>query len=119
MDSTQDTISLKAHKGTPFLTAYSATKFAIRGLTQTAGKLHFTPFKLKRGLTRSIHIAIELGKHQITVNAYAPGIIHTPMALLPDGTDDRGATAKRVSVHFHRICLIQMRDFLSDVWYGS
>ncbi|KAJ7585811.1 hypothetical protein C8J56DRAFT_945627 [Mycena floridula] len=39
--------------------AYSASKFAIRGLTQTA--------------------AIELAEHGITVNAYAPGVIETPM----------------------------------------
>ncbi|KAK0192780.1 NAD-binding protein [Armillaria mellea] len=38
---------------------YSASKFAVRGLTQSA--------------------AMELGTHQITVNAYAPGFIDTPM----------------------------------------
>ncbi|PAV15235.1 acetoin reductase family [Pyrrhoderma noxium] len=41
------------------LSAYSASKFAVRGLTQTA--------------------ALELGKYGITVNAYAPGIIDTSM----------------------------------------
>lgn len=45
--------------GAPRLTAYSASKFAIRGLTQSA--------------------ALELGKHKITVNAYAPARILTPM----------------------------------------
>ncbi|OJA20767.1 hypothetical protein AZE42_09729 [Rhizopogon vesiculosus] len=40
--------------------AYSATKFAVRGLTQVA--------------------ALELGKYGITVNAYAPGMIQTPMS---------------------------------------
>ncbi|OAX39924.1 NAD(P)-binding protein [Rhizopogon vinicolor AM-OR11-026] len=40
--------------------AYSATKFAVRGLTQVA--------------------ALELGKYGITVNAYAPGVIQTPMS---------------------------------------
>ncbi|OJA10998.1 hypothetical protein AZE42_06337 [Rhizopogon vesiculosus] len=45
--------------------AYSATKFAVRGLTQVA--------------------ALELGKHGITVNAYAPGMIQTPMTQ--DGID--------------------------------
>ncbi|KAK7032770.1 NAD(P)-binding protein [Favolaschia claudopus] len=39
--------------------AYSASKFAVRGLTQAA--------------------ALELGEHGITVNAYAPGAIDTPM----------------------------------------
>jgi len=38
---------------------YSASKFAVRGLTQAA--------------------AAEWGPHGITVNAYAPGIIETPM----------------------------------------
>ncbi|KAG2057928.1 NAD(P)-binding protein [Suillus hirtellus] len=47
--------SLAGKKGS----AYSASKFAIRGLTQTA--------------------AIELGRNGITVNAYAPGTIQTPM----------------------------------------
>ncbi|KAJ7607204.1 NAD-binding protein [Roridomyces roridus] len=39
--------------------AYTASKFAVRGLTQAA--------------------AIEFGSHGITVNAYAPGLIETPM----------------------------------------
>ncbi|PBK80253.1 NAD(P)-binding protein [Armillaria gallica] len=38
---------------------YSASKFAVRGLTQSAAE--------------------ELDPHQITVNAYAPGFIDTPM----------------------------------------
>ncbi|KAK0237931.1 hypothetical protein EDD85DRAFT_562516 [Armillaria nabsnona] len=44
---------------------YSASKFAVRGLTQSAAE--------------------ELGPHQITVNAYAPGFIDTPMtrSVLP------------------------------------
>ncbi|KAJ8593318.1 NAD(P)-binding protein [Rhizopogon salebrosus TDB-379] len=40
-------------------TAYCASKFAVRGLTQSA--------------------AVELGKYGITVNSYAPGLIMTPM----------------------------------------
>ncbi|KAJ7850631.1 hypothetical protein B0H14DRAFT_2355611 [Mycena olivaceomarginata] len=44
---------------TPLISAYSASKFAVRGLTQAA--------------------ALELGAHQITVNAVAPGAIDTPM----------------------------------------
>ncbi|KAJ7169201.1 hypothetical protein C8R43DRAFT_1231803 [Mycena crocata] len=43
--------------------AYSASKFAVRGLTQVAAQ--------------------EFGKHRITVNAYAPGLINTPMSRDP------------------------------------
>ncbi|KAJ7699209.1 hypothetical protein B0H17DRAFT_1006169 [Mycena rosella] len=49
---------------------YSVSKFAVRGLTQAA--------------------ALEFGVHGITVNAYAPGIIDTPMlttAQTADGVD--------------------------------
>ncbi|KAG2032096.1 acetoin reductase family protein [Suillus americanus] len=49
--------SLAGKKGS----AYCASKFAVRGLTQSA--------------------AIELGRNGITVNAYAPGTIQTPMLL--------------------------------------
>ncbi|KLO05885.1 NAD-binding protein [Schizopora paradoxa] len=41
------------------IAVYSGTKFAVRGITQTAAK--------------------ELGEHGITVNAYAPGMIATAM----------------------------------------
>ncbi|KAJ7779165.1 NAD-binding protein [Mycena metata] len=59
--------SICAKKGVPSLGAYSASKFAIRGLTQTA--------------------AHELGAHGITVNAYAPGGIDTAMlGLLASGS---------------------------------
>ncbi|KAF7303860.1 hypothetical protein MIND_00615900 [Mycena indigotica] len=51
--------SMCGKKGYEGLSAYCASKFAIRGLTQAA--------------------ALELGKHQITVNAYAPGAIETSM----------------------------------------
>ncbi|KAH9926740.1 NAD(P)-binding protein [Fomitopsis serialis] len=43
--------------GIPSLSAYAASKFAVRGLTQCA--------------------ALELAAHKITVNAYAPGAIRT------------------------------------------
>jgi len=51
--------SIAGHEGFEMLGAYSATKFAVRGLTQAAAK--------------------ELAKDQITVNAYCPGIVLTPM----------------------------------------
>ncbi|KAJ6545399.1 acetoin reductase family protein [Mycena capillaripes] len=46
-------------QGYSMLPDYSASKFAIRGLTQAAAQ--------------------EFGKHGITVNAYAPGSVPTPM----------------------------------------
>ncbi|KAG1867102.1 hypothetical protein C8R48DRAFT_772297 [Suillus tomentosus] len=49
--------SIAGKIGFPSAAAYCASKFAVRGLTQTA--------------------ALELGKHNITVNAYAPGVIQT------------------------------------------
>lgn len=61
------------------MAAYSASKFAVRGLTQA--------------------IAQELRPHKITVNSYAPGFILTPMVAHPD--DDKygghGAMAKMAS----------------------
>lgn len=51
--------SIAGHEGFEMLGAYSATKFAVRGLTQAAAK--------------------ELAKDHITVNAYCPGIVLTPM----------------------------------------
>ncbi|KAK7032769.1 NAD-binding protein [Favolaschia claudopus] len=51
--------SVAGKKGMQTQAVYSASKFAVRGLTQAA--------------------ALELGEHGITVNAYAPGAIDTPM----------------------------------------
>lgn len=51
--------SIAGHIAFDMLGAYSATKFAVRGLTQAAAK--------------------ELGRHKITVNAYCPGIVGTAM----------------------------------------
>ncbi|TFK33965.1 acetoin reductase family protein [Crucibulum laeve] len=50
--------SAAGKEGNASLSVYSATKFAIRGLTQSFAK--------------------EYGAHKITVNAYAPGVIDTP-----------------------------------------
>src|SRR5690625_1543301 len=51
--------SIAGHEGFDFLAAYSASKFAVRGLTQVASK--------------------EFAKDKITVNAYCPGIAATGM----------------------------------------
>ena len=56
--------SIAAHAGFDYLGHYSATKFGVRALTQAAAK--------------------ELATHQITVNAYCPGIVGTDMWDLID-----------------------------------
>jgi len=58
--------SVAGKRGWGGISAYSASKFAVRGLTQC--------------------LSIELAPHNITVNAYAPGIVMTQMAQdLGDG----------------------------------
>lgn len=56
--------SIVAFRPFPVLAPYSATKWAVRGLTQAA--------------------AMEFAKHKITVNAYAPGVVGTDMWELID-----------------------------------
>lgn len=51
--------SQAGHVGNPGIALYSATKFAVRGFTQSAAR--------------------DLAKHGITVNTYAPGIVKTPL----------------------------------------
>jgi meso-butanediol dehydrogenase/(S,S)-butanediol dehydrogenase/diacetyl reductase len=51
--------SVAAHRGGKWQGAYSASKFAVRGLSQS--------------------VAQELAEHQITVNVYSPGVVRTPM----------------------------------------
>jgi meso-butanediol dehydrogenase / (S,S)-butanediol dehydrogenase / diacetyl reductase len=51
--------SVAAHRGGVWQGAYSASKFGIRGLTQS--------------------VAQELAPHGITANVYSPGVVHTPM----------------------------------------
>ncbi|KAJ3797885.1 acetoin reductase family protein [Lentinula aff. detonsa] len=70
-------------KGSPFMSAYSASHFAVRGLTESA--------------------ALELHEHGITVNSYAPGQIIQQIdainsseafhQLQPSATLDRGSLA--------------------------
>ncbi|KAH3672670.1 hypothetical protein WICMUC_004188 [Wickerhamomyces mucosus] len=56
--------SIVSHESFELLGLYSASKFAVRGLTQAAAK--------------------ELARKKITVNAYCPGIVLTPMWDLID-----------------------------------
>ncbi|MFI5606966.1 SDR family oxidoreductase [Amycolatopsis sp. NPDC051903] len=51
--------SQAAHRAAAALPAYSASKWAVRGLTQAAAQ--------------------EFAPHGITVNSYAPGIVNTPL----------------------------------------
>lgn len=51
--------SVAAHRAGKWQGAYSASKFAVRGLTQSAAQ--------------------ELAEHGITVNTYSPGVVATPM----------------------------------------
>lgn len=51
--------SIAAYKPTPLLSAYSASKAAVRNLTQV--------------------FAIEMAPHNISVNCYSPGIVGTTM----------------------------------------
>jgi len=51
--------SLAGKMGMPLSSAYCASKFAVRGLTQAT--------------------ALELGRYGITVNAYAPAFVQTPL----------------------------------------
>lgn len=67
--------SLAGVEASALQSAYSASKFGIRGLTQSAAK--------------------ELATDQITVNAYNPGIVRTP---LRDGIDEKTAKIKGLTV---------------------
>ena len=51
--------SVAAHRAGKWQSAYSASKFAVRGLSQS--------------------LAQELAEHGITVNVYSPGVVQTPM----------------------------------------
>lgn len=55
--------STSSHVGTSFISPYVASKWAIRGLTQTA--------------------ALELGRDKIRVNSISPGVVDTPLITEP------------------------------------
>ncbi|MCL4766370.1 MAG: SDR family oxidoreductase [Hyphomicrobiaceae bacterium] len=65
-------------RGYPMRTAYSASKWAVRGITRT--------------------VALEVGAHNINVNAVCPGIVETPrmMKLCEEKARKRGWTVQEV-----------------------
>ncbi|RPD56995.1 NAD-P-binding protein [Lentinus tigrinus ALCF2SS1-7] len=67
--------SVAGIRGSPVCGIYCASKFAVRGLVQSA--------------------ALELKQHGITVNAYCPGFIATPMIALP-GDEENGGTGQTI-----------------------
>ncbi|CCM01236.1 uncharacterized protein FIBRA_03284 [Fibroporia radiculosa] len=66
-------------QGQASASAYCATKFAVRGLTQSLGDLTCIMTLLVLTLMH-FDTALELAEHKITVNAYAPGTVDTPMS---------------------------------------
>lgn len=66
--------SVEGLGGGEFLMGYTATKFAVRGMTKAA--------------------AWELGKKGIRVNSVHPGAIKTPMVMSQGGMDDDGTAEK-------------------------
>ncbi|WP_374651516.1 SDR family NAD(P)-dependent oxidoreductase [Rhizorhabdus sp.] len=65
-------------RGYPMRTAYSASKWAVRGITRT--------------------VALELGRYNVNVNAVCPGIVETPrmMKLCEGKAKVRGWTVEQV-----------------------
>jgi len=70
--------SIAGKTGWPMLSAYGSSKFAVRGLTQNA--------------------ALDLGKYGITVNAYGPGPVDTPMLQSLNESIVRLKTPEEVAV---------------------
>lgn len=71
--------SIMAFKAQPLSTHYTASKWAVRGMTHV--------------------FALELAKHSITVNAYAPGIVGTPMwKSIREGLEERNVMDKETSL---------------------
>ena len=84
--------SISGKSGEPFGAAYSASKFALIGLTES--------------------LALEVARHGITVNAVCPGWVKTKMALdqLQDPTwCELNAIDEEQSVEIARLSVPQMR----------
>lgn len=70
--------SICGKQGTPEFCSYTASKFAVTGITQT--------------------LAIELAQYNINVNAYCPGYVRTPMweGLLDQLSKDQGLPREEI-----------------------
>ena len=96
--------SIVAFKPFPLLSHYSASKWAVRGLTQV--------------------FAMELSKHKIRVNAYAPGIVGTAMWDLIDEKlgeiegRPRGETVKHYSSSLTALGRVSVPDDVGKVVGG-
>ncbi|KAL1690702.1 hypothetical protein GGG16DRAFT_113872 [Schizophyllum commune] len=75
--------SLAGKMAYPGFTGYNASKFAMRGVVQTA--------------------AIELGPHGITANAYAPGTIDTPLTRTTEVSDRVNLDAIAATLPMRRV----------------
>ena len=74
--------SMMGIQAQPLSTHYTASKFAVRGMTHV--------------------FAMELAQHSITVNAYAPGIIGTPLWKgIREGLEERKFMDKQTTLEEH------------------
>lgn len=89
--------SQAGHVGNPELAVYSGTKFAVRGITQSAAR--------------------DLAGLGITVNAYAPGIVNTPMMqkVAQDVADNAGETFDWGMEQFVKNITLKRMSEASDV----
>jgi len=96
--------SIVAFKPFPLLSHYSASKWAVRGMTQV--------------------FAMEMAKHKIQVNAYAPGIVGTAMWELIDEKlgeiegRPRGETVKKYSSELTAMGRVSTPDDVARVVGG-
>lgn len=89
--------SQAGHVGNPDLAVYSGSKFAVRGITQTAAR--------------------DLARLGITVNAYCPGIVNTPMMqkIAQDVADNAGESFEWGMNQFAKDITLQRLSEPSDV----
>ncbi len=89
--------SIVAHQASALMAHYSASKWAVRGLTQAA--------------------AMEWAPHGITVNAYCPGIVDTAMWTLIDEKlgEDEGLQKGEALAKYSQLALLGRASVPEDV----